>query len=295
MSQKLTFARASESDFSDAMEIIASRVKWLGDSGSRQWNSRDFSDDTHESIAAGATWILRDEMTSLGVINMTTIADPDFWTDQEQRQPALYFGRMATHIEARGKGLGALLLQLARAYASQNQLPRVRWDVWRGNRGLYDFYETQGGKHLRTVEASHRGSGALFEIAFRLAPSLPSGVDIVDPRERVEVPSIKRTPLLPDDGTGIGFGAGVSHYHQVEGVRLSSDGDILPMTVPNIDAVTKRVYFSGSDWHVQDFYEHSVTEWSGLPELDEGIPYILKHFTDNARSCGVHLVGANLR
>lgn len=225
---------------------------------------------------------------------MTTIADSDFWTDQEQRQPALYFGRMATHIEARGKGLGALLLQLARAYAAQNQLPRVRWDVWRGNQGLYDFYQGQGGKHLRTVEATHRGSGALFEIAFRSVPALPDGIDILDPRERIEVPTVKRIPFLAEDETGIGFRDGVSHYHQVEGIRLSSDGEDLPMTVPNIDAVAQRVYFSGSDWHVQDFYEYSISGWSNLPELKEGVPYFLEHFTDGARSCGVHLVGANL-
>ena len=296
MNQDLTFVRANSTDLPAIMEVINSRVRWLDAQGSRQWNSRDFTQDMEQAISSNSTWLLQAGNSPVGVINLTTVADPDFWTAEEQAQPALYIGRMATHLETRGQGLGELLLDLAQVYAERHFLPRVRWDAWRGNQRLHRYYKTLGSEHIRTAEVPHRDSGDLFEIAYKTSPTLTRGVSFIDPLTTTEVPSRLITPYPYDDDTGTGFRARVpdSHYHEVAGVGLNSVESPERLTVPNIDAAAKCIYFSGDAWRLHDFDNYTISSWSGLPKLHEGHPYAFKHVTQESGDCGVQLVGSHL-
>jgi hypothetical protein len=56
--------------------------------------------------------------------------------------------------------------------AAQTGLDFVRWDAWRTNSRLQDYYRSIGARHVRTVDVAGRWSGALFELPAKADPSL---------------------------------------------------------------------------------------------------------------------------
>lgn len=81
----------------------------------------------------------------------TTVADANFWTLDERAEPAIYVAKLATALDVSGNGLDALLIDRANAYASKRGIPRLRWDVWRSNRELQEYYAKVRGTYLRTA------------------------------------------------------------------------------------------------------------------------------------------------
>lgn len=64
------------------------------------------------------------------------------------------------------------MLSWAQDWAVQLDFDSLRWDVWRTNEQLQDFYRSVGGRHIRTVPAAGRWSGALFQIPARRIDNL---------------------------------------------------------------------------------------------------------------------------
>jgi Acetyltransferase (GNAT) family len=119
------------------------------------------------AIGRRHTWVLRDDGAPIATLILTSEGDPDFWAPDELREPALYLGKMASAVHRSGEGLGCLMLSWARDWAAQSGLDSLRWDVWRTNKDLQDYYRSLGGRYIRTVQAADRWSGALFEIPAR--------------------------------------------------------------------------------------------------------------------------------
>lgn len=163
--------RASPADLAEVMTLLDERIRWLRGRGSDQWNTgRDFEAKIVNSIDRRDTWLLRDDDAFIGTLTLTSEGDPDFWTPEEQSDPALYLGKMASAVRRRGEGLGRLMLLWARDWAARSGFDSLRWDVWRTNDRLQRYYRSIGGRHIRTVHAAHRWSGALFQIpAARIA------------------------------------------------------------------------------------------------------------------------------
>ncbi|WP_326960496.1 GNAT family N-acetyltransferase [Amycolatopsis sp. NBC_01286] len=160
----LTIWRAGRTDCSAVLDLLLSRAAWLKSRGSDQWyNFDEKQDELEQVVSKGHTWLMRDGAagTPLGTITFTD-ADPDFWTFDEQRTPALYLAKLATDPEIAGRGLGRTLLQFALFEAAANRVDEVRFDVWKTAYDLQRYYEREGWSHLRTVDLPHRNSGALF-------------------------------------------------------------------------------------------------------------------------------------
>ncbi|MGH8602579.1 MAG: GNAT family N-acetyltransferase [Gammaproteobacteria bacterium] len=122
------------------------------------------------------TWLLQDDGASIATLTITSEGDPDFWTPAELRTPALYIGKMASAMRRSGEGLGSLMLSWAQDWAARSGFDSLRWDVWRTNEQLQDYYRSIGGRYIRTVHAAHRPSGALFQIPARRIANLSDSV-----------------------------------------------------------------------------------------------------------------------
>ena len=133
------------------------------------------------AISHRNTWLLRDDGAAIATLTLTSEGDPDFWTPEELSQPALYLGKMASAVSRSGEGLGSLMLAWAHDRATHSGFDSLRWDVWRTNEKLQDYYRSVGGQYIRTVHAAHRWSGALFAIPARRIPHLSERVITYSP------------------------------------------------------------------------------------------------------------------
>lgn len=177
MIEPYTMRLARSDDLDTVISLLDERIQWLRDRGSDQWSTgRTFQTRLRNSINRKETWLLLDRDTAIGTVSISTDGDPDFWTPEELAEPAIYVGKMATRIERSGESLGALMIQWVRDYAAHAGIGRVRWDVWRTNEELQDYYRDLGGRHVRTVDAADRWSGALFEVPAQRVPGLTGRV-----------------------------------------------------------------------------------------------------------------------
>ncbi len=168
---------ASTFDLPEVMTLLDERTRWLHERGSKQWNTgRNFETLIADSIGRRNTWLLRDNDASLATLTLTSDGDPDFWTPEELREPALYLGKMSSALHRSDEGLGSLLLSWAQDWAARSGFDSLRWDVWRTNNQLQDYYQSVGGRYVRTVQAAGRWSGALFQIPARRIADLTDRV-----------------------------------------------------------------------------------------------------------------------
>ena len=287
--------RATLSDLPDVLALLGARANWLRERGLDQWQLRDPARDTEASIGRGDAWVLAAEFRSVATITMTTSADADFWTPADRDEPAIYVSKLATALDASGRGIGTVLIDGANNYAARRGIPRLRWDVWRSNRDLQAYYTKVGGTHLRTVEIEGRSSGALFEMAYqdrRLA-----GTHVLDPIGTVAaVPSTIRHPYklgAPSAEAG-DHGPTPSHWHVLDNLRLGNttcadwpelliNGDLDHDQVNLIDA--------GDGWRAHSLGLHACPiEGELVKSLSAGRVYQLRH-VGNHPYCTVALRG----
>ncbi|HYJ68956.1 MAG TPA: GNAT family N-acetyltransferase [Nocardioidaceae bacterium] len=216
--------RATLHDLPDVLGLLGERANWLQQRGLDQWQLRDPARDTEASIGRGDTWVLASEGRTVATITMSTIADADFWTEDERAEQAVYLSKMTTSLSASGQGLGAKLVDCANTYASSRGVPRLRWDVWRSNHELQDYYANLDAHHVRTVDVPGRLSGALFELAFQERP--PTDVRMVDPVGTLATAATRvREPVsvgVPPGEAG-DHGPMPSHWHVLDTLSPSND------------------------------------------------------------------------
>jgi GNAT superfamily N-acetyltransferase len=202
-----TMHRAGPADLGEVMALLNERIRWLHEQGSEQWNTgRNFRAKVIDSIDKRNTWLLRDGDDFIGTLTLSSEGDPDFWTPEELRDPALYVGKMASAVCRRGEGLGRLMLQWAQDWAARSGFDLLRWDVWRTNEELQGYYRSIGGQYLRTTHPAHRWSGALFQVpASRIADlsndvvtHVPSPADHANEATFAGTPSWNRRPPTID-------------------------------------------------------------------------------------------------
>ena len=152
-------------DLDTVMALLGARIHWLRARGSDQWSTGStFRTRLTNNIERGETWLLEDNGEAIATITLGTEGDPDFWTPDELRERAIYVSKMASKIERRGEGLGALMIRWTQDRAAKSGLDTVRWDAWRTNPQLQDYYRSIGAQYVRTVDVADRWSGALFEV-----------------------------------------------------------------------------------------------------------------------------------
>ena len=117
-----------------------------------------------------------DQGDAIATMTMGVEGDQDFWSPEELGEKAAYINKMASRIARKGEGLGALMIRWARDRAASTGLDVVRWDAWRTNPQLQDYYRSLGARYIRTVDVADRWSGALFDMPAQLSPELVAAV-----------------------------------------------------------------------------------------------------------------------
>jgi hypothetical protein len=164
---------AQAEDLGAVMALLEARIRWLRDLGSDQWSTGStFRNRLTNHIERRETWLLEDEGEPVATMTVGTDGDADFWTPEELRERAIYVSKMASKIDRKGTGLGALLIRWIQDHAARTGLDLVRWDAWRTNSRLQDYYRSIGARHIRTVDVAGRWSGALFELPAIADPKL---------------------------------------------------------------------------------------------------------------------------
>ncbi len=165
MSLPYRVRRGRPEDLDVVTEILDERILWLRNRGSEQWNTgRTFRNRMANAIAQGETWLLDDDSATIATVSISKSGDPDFWTPEELAESAIYMSKLATTIKRSGEGLGELLINWVRDRAARSGLDLVRWDVWRTNYDLQDYYTKMGAPLVRSVDIADRWSGALFAV-----------------------------------------------------------------------------------------------------------------------------------
>ena len=162
----MTVGRAAVADLPEVLHLLNDAAAWLHAKGLDQWPDGFSAERIGPLAARHEVWIAREGGRPAGTVTLSAEADPDFWTDAEGRQPAVYVSKLA--ITRADAGLGALLLRWTVDYAARIGCEWARLDAWRTNEQLHAYYRHQGWEHVRTVSLPHRRSGALFQ-----RPALP--------------------------------------------------------------------------------------------------------------------------
>lgn len=296
-----TMRRATIDDIPTIMDMLSERQNWLHGLGMDQWAGAEkrFQLKVERSVTAGLTWLMYSDIEPVGTLTLTTHADPDFWTPHERLTPALYMNTMATRKKFAGNGLGYLMLDWARSYAYRHHsLQRVRWDVWRTNAKLQDYYLGYGAKHLSTIEAPKRQSGALFESYYNTKLDNFSRV-ITSDSNIVEIPVTSRSGHwagnVHDDLDHAGEGRWTQHTYRVIDELLApsttaeSPGPLQPFSLNVSDRKNQPLIFAperNGEWCIQGFFVQRISSWPVISQLVSGHPYRMKLSAES-----LHLVG----
>ncbi|WP_422742739.1 GNAT family N-acetyltransferase [Micromonospora sp. WMMD754] len=163
MSQRLRLATASDVDA--LVDILNGAVDWLKQRGSDQWSGPPWhSSEPLPGVEAQTTHVAEDAHRHIvGLMDISTVPDEDFWTAADGLSAALYVRHLAVDRSRNGRGIGAWMLKQADTMAARAGRRCLRLDAWKTNTALHRYYLAQGFEHLRTVEVPGRHSGALFQ------------------------------------------------------------------------------------------------------------------------------------
>lgn len=170
--------RAEPSDLETFLDVLAAATARLHGRGIRQWPPRFPPSKVLPDIEAGRAYIVWDGSRAIATTILNANGDKDFWTSAELADSAYYVSKIST--VSGYSGLGSAVLDWCGRQSARLGGELLRLDAWRTNLDLQRYYLSQGFRHVRTVELSHRNSGALFERPARdvvTGPMLKYGLD----------------------------------------------------------------------------------------------------------------------
>lgn len=282
-----TLTRAREADTETVVGLLNGRVEWLAQHGYDQWSEKDPARATAATIAAGETWLLVDDQgAAAGTITITTRADRDFWTADEAAVPALYVSKLATPLELAGQGIGELLLHAAYFYGQARRVEMLRWDVWRTNIHLQQYYAGLGAELVRTMDVPGRRSGALFEWRTPHGRVWAAGsakrVRIDAPQATIQQVETHRVDAWVILGAEDYPREGPDHKHHLTGLWWADDRIVVAPTDVGPSVLTNP----GDGWQIVGRPVYGPA----LDGLRAGLPYLVQH-DGIGRDCAVVITG----
>ncbi len=143
---RYTFRPAEPDEVPAVFDLIMSRVRWMDQTGIRQWNVTDYAGcypPQHYEAARqrGDLFVLTDEhgIAACAVLRK----DDERWpVAMQSAEPALYLHHLAARVGT--KGAGRIFLRMAEEYALRLGKTRFRLDSADDNAFLADYYTGQG-------------------------------------------------------------------------------------------------------------------------------------------------------
>jgi GNAT superfamily N-acetyltransferase len=155
---------ADEQDVDAVLALRRHAEDWLREAGIDQWTKSEYGARVIKGwIGAGSTFVVSTEDGEVVGSLSLDAGDPDFWTPEELKAPALYLYKFIIRSDHRGSGLGDVLLDWSGYRSEMAGALWLRLDCWRDNRGLHKYYLDRGFHYLTTRTHPTRMSGALFE------------------------------------------------------------------------------------------------------------------------------------
>ena len=164
----MILSRAGEGDRDAIVGLVKAASEWLRCKDTDQWSQpwpseAEWNPRILRDLAAGVTWIVRDNRNVVATITGDSEDDP-IWPLEWQRDLAVYVRRLIVSRDRAGRGLGAALLDWAGLTALRGYGARwTRVGVWSTNQGLLAYYRRQGFMFCGTSTDPVYPSGALFQ------------------------------------------------------------------------------------------------------------------------------------
>lgn len=139
-------ARASVEDFDAVMKLLSDARRWHREKGVDVWQAFD-PVQIGKDIREGRVFVAQAGGLVCGTV---TLVDRDalVW-GRDERGDALYIHKLASSRASAGTGIGERLIDWARGEARRRGRKWLRLDTWNGNRGMREYYEGQGFRHVR--------------------------------------------------------------------------------------------------------------------------------------------------
>ncbi|MGH3159944.1 MAG: GNAT family N-acetyltransferase [Streptosporangiaceae bacterium] len=158
-----TITLARTEDLDTVLELLNAAADWLHSRNINQWPDGFGPDRIRPLIERREMYLVHDASDAVATVAMSWLGDRDFWTSAELAESAAYVSKAAVARPQAGHGLGDLLLRWVIDRADKAGARWVRLDAWRTNNALQEYYRQHGWNYVRTVQAAHRKSGALFQ------------------------------------------------------------------------------------------------------------------------------------
>lgn len=142
--QPYRFARGGLDDLPDMYALIDARIRWMDETGIRQWNVTDYwgcypPEHYEKAARAGCVYTLRDARGALAAAAVLWEEDPRWPGDNP---PAYYVHHLASALGA--KGAGEALLDCCYRLAQENGKAYLRLDCAQDSPALNAYYQRQG-------------------------------------------------------------------------------------------------------------------------------------------------------
>jgi ribosomal protein S18 acetylase RimI-like enzyme len=174
--RQLVIRTARTEDLPAVAHLLDQAGEWMRQQGiTDQWPIRFPLSDLAQRVDRGELHIAHDDAIPVGTFALDHHADPEFWHDDPNGDHAGYLHRLAVDRAHAGHGIGAQLVDHAAGVVARGGRQWLRLDCAKHNTRLHDYYRRLGFTHLRTVELSHRKSGALFQRHVALGEPRPAG------------------------------------------------------------------------------------------------------------------------
>ncbi|MDT5017028.1 MAG: hypothetical protein QOD39_3188 [Mycobacterium sp.] len=172
---------AEDRDVDAVLALRRHAERWLKDAGIEQWTKSEYGARVIKGwIGAGSTFVVEAENGDIVGSLSLDAGDPDFWTEDELREPALYLYKFIIRSDHRGNGLGDVLLDWSGYRTELSGNLWLRLDCWRDNPGLHKYYLDRGFSYLTTRTHPVRMSGALFERPAELRLATDRPIELID-------------------------------------------------------------------------------------------------------------------
>jgi GNAT superfamily N-acetyltransferase len=164
-------------DRAEVAAMIRARAAWMREHGHGRWSSWDRDADALAAQLGDPDWpavVVRHTCGRVAGITTLTSGTPHLaWTEQEQRESALFLQSTVTHPDYAGQGIGTVIAFWALDRAAGQDKQWVRRGVFTigpDNRGLVRYYRTQGWRVVRTARHPRRRDVTVWSLQRRSAP-----------------------------------------------------------------------------------------------------------------------------
>ncbi len=180
---------ATDCDLPALFNLRADAEQRLRAKGLDQWyNTAEGRRVVRKWVDRGEMRLVTDEAGHPVACFALSGADPDFWTEEESAEPALYLYKLIVHGTRRDQGIGDAILNYATQQADKAGAEWLRVDCWQTNSQLHQYFLGRGFRVVDVRSAPGRNSGWLAQrpVSF--------------PGRGVDVHLIETEPDLSPDG-----------------------------------------------------------------------------------------------